>query len=59
MFENRVLRRIFGPKREMWQEGGESFVIMILICTPNQIITVIKPRRVRWTDHVASKRELN
>jgi hypothetical protein len=26
VFENRVLRIIFGLKREMWQEAGEDYV---------------------------------
>jgi hypothetical protein len=37
-FENGVLRRIFGSKREMGQVLGESFMIMILICTPRQML---------------------
>jgi hypothetical protein len=35
VFENRVLRRICGPKREKWQEAGkgcimESFITYML-----------------------------
>jgi hypothetical protein len=55
VFENRVLRRIFGPKRdEVTGElrklnNGESHD---LYSTPN-IIRQIKSRRMRWAGHVA------
>jgi hypothetical protein len=49
VFENRVLRRIFGT--EMDEVRGEWRSLMI--CTPNQIIWVIKSRRMRWSGHVA------
>jgi hypothetical protein len=49
--ENRVLRRIFGPKRdEVTGEWKRSFM---LYYSPD-IIWVIKLRRLRWTGHVAS-----
>jgi hypothetical protein len=52
--ENRVLRRIFGPKRE---EDGSWRKLHIdelhsLYSSPN-IIRVIKSRRMRWAGHVA------
>jgi len=55
MFENRVLRRIFGPKRD--EVTGEwrklhSEALNDLYCSPS-VFRVIKSRRVRWTDHVA------
>jgi hypothetical protein len=54
-FENRVLRRIFGPKTDEvtgeWRKlhSGE---LHILYSSPN-IIRQIKSRRLRWTGHVA------
>jgi hypothetical protein len=55
MFENRVLRKIFGPKRdevtEEWRRlHKEKF--NYLYSSPN-IIRVIKSRRMRWAGHVA------
>jgi hypothetical protein len=55
VFENRVLRRIFGPK---WDEAtGEwrrlhNEELHDLYPTPN-IIRAIKSRRLRWAGHVA------
>jgi len=53
--ENRVLRRIFGPKRD--EVTGEwrylrNEELSDLYSTPN-IVRVIKSRRVRWARHVA------
>jgi PAS domain-containing protein len=55
VFENRVLRRIFGPKRE--EVTGEwrklhSEELNGLYSLPN-IVRVIKSRRMRWAGHVA------
>jgi hypothetical protein len=54
-FENQVLRRIFGPKKEEVLEGwrrlhNEKF--HNLYTSPN-IVRVIKTRRMRWEGHVA------
>jgi hypothetical protein len=54
VFENRVLRRIFGPKRKEvtgeWRTlHNEEFYV--LYCSPN-IILVSKSRRLRWAAHV-------
>jgi len=49
VFENRVLRRIFGTERDEVTGEWRSLVI----CTPNQIIRVIKSRRMSWSGHVA------
>jgi len=52
---NRVLRKIFGPKRDevtgKWQTLHSKELYDLLV-SPN-IIWVIKSRRIRWTVHVA------
>jgi hypothetical protein len=57
VFENRVLRRIFGPKREEvtgeWRKLHNE-ELNDLYSTPS-IIRLIKSRRTRWAGHVASK----
>jgi hypothetical protein len=54
VFENRVLRRIFGPKRE--EDGSRRKLhndeLHSLYCSPN-IVRGIKSRRMRWAGHVA------
>jgi len=54
VFENRVLRRIFGPRRDevtgKWRKLHEE--LNNLYCSPN-IVWVIKSRRMRWVGHVA------
>jgi hypothetical protein len=55
VFENRVLRRIFGRKRdEVIGEWGRlhNEELNDLYSSPN-IIRVIKSRRMRWAGHVA------
>jgi hypothetical protein len=38
-FQKRVLRRIFGPKREEMAEAGEDCIIRSFItCTPHQVL---------------------
>jgi hypothetical protein len=55
VFENRVLRRIFGPKRGEvmgeWRKlhSGE----LHNLCSLPDIIRQIKSRRMRWAGHVA------
>jgi hypothetical protein len=54
VFENRVLRRIFGPKREengSWRKLHND-ELHDLFSSPN-IVRVIKSRRMRWAGHVA------
>jgi hypothetical protein len=54
VFENRVLRRIFGPKREedgSWRKLHND-KLHNLYSSPN-IVRVIKSRRMRWAGHVA------
>ena len=58
VFENRFLRRIFGPKRD---ENGEwrrlhNDELHSLYRSPN-IVRVIKSRRLRWAGHVARTEE--
>jgi len=55
MFENRVFRRIFVPKRDEktgWWRKLHNEELNDLCCTPN-IVWVIKFRRMRWAGHVA------
>ena len=54
VFENRILRRIFGPKRDEnveWRRLHNE-ELHSLYRSPN-IVRVIKSRRLRWTGHVA------
>ena len=55
VFENRVLRRVFGPKRdEVTGEWGKlrNEELNDLYSLPN-IVWVVKSRRIRWAGHVA------
>jgi hypothetical protein len=55
VFENRVLRRIFGPKRDEvtgeWRRLHNEDVYALY--SSSKIIRVIKSRRLRWAGHVA------
>jgi hypothetical protein len=55
VFENKVLRRIFWPKRD--KLIGEWIKVhneeLNDLCSSPNIIRVIKSRRMRWTEHVA------
>jgi hypothetical protein len=55
LFENRVLRRIFGPKRDevtgCWRKLHNE-ALHNLYSSPN-IIRMTKSRRMRWVDHTA------
>ena len=55
MFENRVLRRIFEPKRDEvkgeWRKLHND-ELNDLYSSPN-IVRVVKSRRMRWAGHVA------
>ena len=55
MFQNRVLRRVLGPKRD--EVTGEwrklhNHKLSDLYSLPN-IVRVVKSRRMRWAGHVA------
>ena len=54
VFENRVLRRIFGPKRAEvtgeWRKLHNE-ELSKLYCSP-KIVRVIKAKRMRWAGHV-------
>jgi hypothetical protein len=55
LFENRVLRRVFGPKRdEVTGEWGKlhNEELNDLYSLPN-IVRMVKSRRMRWAGHVA------
>ena len=55
VFENRVLRRIFGPRRD--EVAGEWRKLhneeLNDLCSSPNIVRVIKWRRMRWAGHVA------
>jgi hypothetical protein len=55
VFENRVLRRIFGPKGDEvtgeWRRLHNKELYALYYST--NIIRVIKSRRLRWAGHVA------
>jgi hypothetical protein len=59
VFENRVLRRIFGPKRDEvtgeWRKLHNK-ELHDLYSSPS-IIRIIKSRWMRWAGHVARMRE--
>jgi hypothetical protein len=59
VFENRVLRRIFGPKKDEvtgeWKKMHNK-ELLDLYSLPS-IIRIIKSRRVRWAGHVAGMGE--
>jgi hypothetical protein len=59
VFENRALRRIFGPKRDevtgQWRKlHSEEFNEMY--CSPSNV-RVIKSRKIRWVENVARMRD--
>jgi hypothetical protein len=61
VFENRVLRRIFGPKRDEvtgeWRKLHNE-ELRDFYPLPS-IIRIIKSMRMRWAGHVARMREKN
>jgi hypothetical protein len=55
MFENRVLRRIFGPKRDEMTGGWRKLHNDELhnLYSSASIIRMIKSRTMRWAGHIA------
>jgi hypothetical protein len=55
VFENRVVRKVFGPKRDEvtgeWRKLHNE-ELNVLYSLPN-IVRVVKSRRMRWAEHVA------
>jgi hypothetical protein len=59
VFENRVLRRVFGPKRDEvtgeWRKlHNEELNDLYSL---SNIVRVVKSRRMRWAGHVARMEE--
>jgi hypothetical protein len=54
VFENRVLRRIFGVKRHWRKLHNEE---LHNFCPSASIIRIIKSRKMRWARHIARMRE--
>jgi hypothetical protein len=54
VFENRVLRKVFGPEKE--EDGSWRILrndeLHNLYSSPN-IVRIIKSKRMRWAGHVA------
>jgi hypothetical protein len=59
VFENRVLRRIFGPKRDEvtgeWRQLHNEELHDVY--SSSSIIRIIKSRRMRWAGHVETMLE--
>jgi hypothetical protein len=55
VFENKVLKRIFGPKRDEVTGGWRKLHNEELcdLYSSSSIIRIIKSRRLRWAGHVA------
>jgi hypothetical protein len=49
LFENRVPRRIFGPRRDAVQGSGENYILRsLMICTAHQIWVGWSNREWDW-----------
>jgi hypothetical protein len=61
VFENRVLRRIFGPKRDEvtseWRKLHNKELHDLYSSPSTRINRIIKSRRMRWAGHIARMRE--
>jgi predicted ABC-type exoprotein transport system permease subunit len=54
VFEKRVMRRVFGPKRgedRSWRKLNNDE--LLILYSSSDIVRVIKSRRMRWAGHVA------
>jgi hypothetical protein len=60
VFENKVFRRIFGPKKDEVTGGWRKLHNEELhdLYSSLSIVRVIKARRMRWAEHVASMRQV-
>ena len=56
-FPNRVLRRIFVPKRDEVKGSGENYTMRSLMISSSSIVLVIKSRRMRWAGQIARMEE--
>jgi hypothetical protein len=61
VFEKKVMRRIFGPKRgemtEGWRKLHTEELRDVYSSPSTHIIRIIKSRKMRWTGHVAQMGE--
>ena len=57
VFENRILRRIFGPKREGMGSGEGSTMRNFIICSSPNIVKVTRTKILRWSGHVTRMEE--
>ena len=53
VFENRILRRIFGPKKDDNGEWGRIQNEELIVCTVHLYIVRVINYRMRWAGHVA------
>jgi cell division protein FtsL len=55
VFQNRVLRRIFGQKRDELTKGWRNLhnEELLDLYSSSRIIKIIKSMRMRWVRHVA------
>jgi transcription termination factor 2 len=55
VFENRALRRLFGPKRDGVTRGWRKLhnKELLDLYSSSSIISIIKSRSMRWAGHVA------
>jgi hypothetical protein len=58
VFENRALRRIFGPKREKDRSCRKLHNVELPNLCSSSIVRAIKSRRMRWAGHVAGRGEV-
>jgi hypothetical protein len=57
VFENRLLRRIFGPKRD--EVTGDRRKLHNNLYSSSNIIRMIRSKSMRWAGHVARMGERN
>ena len=57
VFENRILRRVFGPKRDENEEWRRIYAELHSLYRSPNIVRVIKSRRLRWAGHIVRIKE--